>query len=263
MLKRFKDMDSWIKDIDKKQRDVKKQEKQEKNREIDLSELPDAQVREYLQRFEDAMIVNYINKFPEIMYKFVPDDVVEKKIQKAEKDLKQIQDKESKNKKDEKDIAELKLQIDKLDKNKNKKVLRDDDEAVEEIKKLRERLQAMHDGKKLMITPEDYLKYVAEAKLKDAAMRKILEKAKVDFENMMKEDKIIYKLKDYQDKKEKPRNLTREAPTKEKEDTKKSHILDKFSETIYYKIDKLTNNAPNEFIKAELMSISSRIKDLL
>lgn len=243
MLKRFNSMDSWLSDMRKKKREFERDEKLKKNREVDLSELTDAEIKDYIQKFQDAMIVHYIKTHPEIVYKTVPNEDMGKKIDKLEKDLQKLKDKEEKNKKDLSDIKELEERLSKMEQFKNKREKRDVEDSVEEIKKLRQRLQDLYDGKgkKLMITPEDYIDYVNKAKVEEEEMKKILEKADVDFQNLMK------------------RNMDRfDVKT-----SSLNNILKEHSSSILYKIEKSASQAPNMLIKAELSSIHKILKDII
>lgn len=259
MLKRFKDLDSWVKDLDKKKKDDNKRVKEEKNRYVDTSELSESDLKEYLKNFEDAMVVHYLNEFPEMMYEKVPNESILKRVDKLNKELKELEAKEDKTKKDEQAIKDLKSEITKMEGSTTKK-LRDEAGALSEIRKLRERFKSLNNGKDvLMLSEDDYKKYVSEVKVKDEAMQKILEKAGVDFERMRKDDPIVYKLKDYEDKKEKPRSLTRHDKT----DEKKSSVALAHSDSIFYKLEKMASISEDAYIKAEILDISEKLKDLI
>lgn len=233
MQKRFKDLDAWLKDIESKS-------KGKSEKEYKMVDVPKETKDEYLKNFQDAMIVYYLNKYPDILYETVDKGQVPTSKMKELQDL-QKKVEEKKNKKDEEKLKKLKDEIEKMESTGKTRVPRSEADVLKEIEKLRKRLKEVYQNRAI-ITPKEYEKYVKDLKVKNDDMKEILNKADVDFKNLLQKDKL--------EKEDKVKN-------------KESYVAEAYRNTLFYKLEKLASKSNDPFIQAELLVISEKLREIV
>jgi hypothetical protein len=175
----------------------------------DVLDLSEKKQKEYLEDNLKAIQDQAIKMFPDLLYKWVENPEVIKKIDKIQDELKKLKDKKELTDKDRREIERYKEEMDKLKLTSLKKVRVDEKEGLAKLEKIREYFLTpqevngeLYNPKKNLITREDYLDFLKKYDDKLKKIERISEEG-MKRDKYLKEIYLIPTLLDFGDISEK------------------------------------------------------------